>query len=63
MKVHILLKSLNNIDEEMIAEADRFATEQNLHRKGKWQRFWTGISAAAAVIVAMSGILFFATRA
>ena len=48
MKVHSLLKSLNNIDEEMIAEADRFATEQNLHRKGKLQHLWTGISVAAA---------------
>lgn len=62
MEVHSLLKSLNNIDEEMIAEADRFMTEQSLHRKGKWQYFWTGISAAAAVIVAVSGIFFFSLR-
>ena len=62
MEVHILLKSLNNIDEEMIAEADRFVTEQSLHRKGKWQYFWTGISAAAAVIVAVSGIFFFSLQ-
>ena len=62
MKVHSLLKSLNNIDEEMIAEADRFATEQNLHRKGKLQHLWTGISVAAAVIVAVSGIFFFSLR-
>ena len=46
----------------MIAEADRFMTEQSLHRKSKWQYFWTGISAAAAVIVAMSGIFFFSLR-
>lgn len=62
MEVHSLLKSLNNIDEEMIAEADRFATEQNLHRKGKLQHLWTGISVAAAVIVAVSGIFFFSLR-
>lgn len=62
MEIHSLLKSLNNIDEEMIAEADRFMTEQSLHRKGKWQYFWTGISAAAAVIVAVSGIFFFSLR-
>lgn len=62
MEVHSLLKSLNNIDEEMIAEADRFVTEQSLHRKGKWQYFWTGISAVAAVIVAVSGIFFFSLQ-
>ena len=28
MKVHSLLKSLNAIDEEMIAEADRFAVKR-----------------------------------
>ena len=28
MKVHSLLKSLNAIDEEMIAEADRFAEKR-----------------------------------
>ena len=62
MEVHSLLKSLNNIDEEMIAEADRFVTEQRLHRKGKWQHFLTGISAAAAVIVAVTGVFFFSLR-
>ena len=62
MEIHSLLKSLNDIDEEMIAEADRFVTEQSLHHKGKWQYFWTGISVAAAVIVAVSGIFFFSLR-
>ncbi len=62
MEIHSILKSLNDIDEEMIAEADRFMNEKRLHQKGKRQYFLTGITAAAAMLLAVIGIVFFSLK-
>ena len=62
MEIHSILKSLNDIDEEMIAEADRFINEKRLHQKGRRQYFLTGITAVAATLLAVIGIVFFSLK-
>ena len=62
MEIHSILKSLNDIDEEMIAEADRFMNEKRLHPKGKRQYFLTGITTVAATLLAVIGIMFFSLK-
>ena len=49
MKVHSLLKSLNAIDEEMIAEADRFAVKRREQLKSRQHIFVTEVTAVAAI--------------
>ena len=48
MKVHSLLKSLNAIDEEMIAEADRFAVKRREQLKSRQHIFVTEVTAVTA---------------
>lgn len=51
MKVHSLLKSLNAIDEEMIAEADRFAVKRREQLKSRQHIFVTEVTAVAAIAI------------
>ena len=53
MKVHSLLKSLNAIDEEMIAEADRFAVKRREQLKSRQHIFVTEVTAVAAIAIAV----------
>lgn len=55
MKVHSLLKSLNAIDEEMIAEADRFAVKRREQLKSRQHIFVTEVTAVAAIAIAVAG--------
>lgn len=59
MKVHSLLKSLNAIDEEMIAEADRFAVKRREQLKSRQHIFVTEVTAVAAIAIAVAGVFFF----
>ena len=54
MKVHSLLKSLNAIDEEMIAEADRFAVKRREQLKSRQHIFVTEVTAVAAIAIAVA---------
>lgn len=56
MKVHSLLKSLNAIDEEMIAEADRFAVKRREQLKSRQHIFVTEVTAVAAIAIAVAGV-------
>lgn len=58
MKVHSLLKSLNAIDEEMIAEADRFAVKRREQLKSRQHIFVTEVTAVAAIAIAVAGVFF-----
>ena len=62
MKVHSLLKSLNAIDEEMIAEADRFAVKQREQLKSRQHIFVTEVTAVAAIAIAVAGVFFFSLQ-
>lgn len=56
MKVHSLLKSLNAIDEEMIAEADRFAVKRREQLKSRQHIFVTEVTAVAAIAIAVGQV-------
>ena len=58
MKVHSLLKSLNAIDEEMIAEADRFAVKRKGAIEKQTAYFVTEVTAVAAIAIAVAGVFF-----
>ena len=62
MKVHSLLKSLNAIDEEMIAEADRFAVKRREQLKSRQHIFVTEVTAVAAIAIAVAGVFFFSLQ-
>ena len=62
MKVHSLLKSLNAIDEEIIAEADRFAVKRREQLKSRQHSFVTEVTAVAAIAIAVAGVFFFSLQ-
>ena len=62
MKVHSLLKSLNAIDEEIIAEADRFAVKRREQLKSRQHIFVTEVTAVAAIAIAVAGVFFFSLQ-